>query len=60
MATFITVREIPPKPATNAELIAAIEGLRVHLDEFAKRTTSNLEWLTEGLQARLDAAEAGK
>jgi len=47
----------PPRPKTNAELIEAITGFRRQLDEFADRTSSNLEWLTDGLKARLDAAD---
>jgi hypothetical protein len=45
----------PPLPATNRELIAAIEGYRYQLDEFAVRTCLNLEKLQQSLQARLDA-----
>jgi hypothetical protein len=49
-----------PPPASNADLIKALDGLRHALDEFSNRTTSNLQWLTEGLQARLDAADRRK
>jgi hypothetical protein len=53
----IIVKKPPPipGPSTNAELIQAINGYRTQLDEFIRRTESNLAWLTEGLQARLDA-----
>jgi hypothetical protein len=58
MTKFIVSKAGPdPIPATNAELIAAVNGLRIALDSFASLTSSNLEWLTQGLQARLDAAD---
>jgi hypothetical protein len=44
-------------PATLRELIAAIEGFRFQLDEFASRTSGNLERLQQALQARLDAVK---
>jgi hypothetical protein len=56
MTKIILTKPPPiPPPATNAELIQAINGYRTHLDEFIKRTESNLAWLTDRLQARLDA-----
>ena len=47
----------PPTPKTNAELIEAITGFRREFSAWADRTDSNLQWLTEGLKARLDAAD---
>lgn len=49
-----------PRPSTNADLIKAIDGYRLQLDEFSSRTSSNLSWLTDGLAARLAAADAAK
>lgn len=55
MPIIITKQPPMPPPSTNAELIQAINGFRIQLDEFASRMSSNLQWLTDGLQARLDA-----
>lgn len=55
MAIIITKQPPLPPPSTNSELIQAINGFRIQLDEFSSRMSSNLEWLVDGLQARLDA-----
>lgn len=51
------ISKAAPAPGTNAELIKAIDGYRVQLEEFTHRTSMNLERLRDMLQARLDAIQ---
>jgi len=55
----ITLVPPPPRssPATIAELIVAIDGLRFHFDDFALTTSMNLTHWRDELQARLDAVK---
>lgn len=51
-----SLRTIPETAfMTNAELIIAIEGYRMQLDNFAMVTSANLKVLTEALVARRKA-----
>jgi hypothetical protein len=48
---------LPEAPATIAQLISAIDGLRYHLDDFHLTTASNLTLWRDELQVRLERSK---